>query len=104
MFALACLAGLPPGVMGLVAKVVAVRPLVDSGAWAVAVIASVNVILGLVYYLRWAGLLVTRPVGQPPTWRVTMAEGLVLGGAGAACVALSVAGQAIAGVVPGVVR
>ena len=50
-FALACLAGLPPGVMGLVAKVVAVRPLVDSGAWAVAVIASLNVILGLVYYL-----------------------------------------------------
>src|SRR4030095_3263424 len=39
--ALACLAGLPPGIMGLVAKVVAVRPLVDTGQWVFAVVAAV---------------------------------------------------------------
>ena len=38
-FALACLAGLPPGVMGLVAKVVAVRPLVDARPGPFAVVA-----------------------------------------------------------------
>jgi NADH-quinone oxidoreductase subunit N len=95
-FALACLAGLPPGVMGLVAKVVAVRPLVDAGVWPVAVLASVNVVLGLAYYLRWAGLLVMRPEGEPPTWQVTASEGIALGGAAAACLLLSVYGQPIA--------
>jgi NADH-quinone oxidoreductase subunit N len=103
-FALACLAGLPPGVMGLVAKLVAVRPLVDSGAWVLAVGAAVNVALGLAYYVRWAGLLVSRTTSPPPTWRVTPAEGLALGGAGAACVALSVWPQVIAGVLPGLLR
>jgi NADH-quinone oxidoreductase subunit N len=103
-FALACLAGLPPGVMGLVAKVVAVRPLVDAGTWVFAVVAALNVALGLAYYVRWAGLLVMRPAIEPPTWRVSAAEGLALGGAGAACLVLSVAGQVIAGAVPGVLR
>ena len=50
--ALACLAGLPPGVMGLVAKVVAVRPLVDAELWVFAVVAAVNVAIGLAYYVR----------------------------------------------------
>ena len=62
-FALLCLAGLPPGVVGLVAKVVAVRPLVDAGAWPLALIAAANVALGVAYYLRWAALLVARPEG-----------------------------------------
>jgi NADH-quinone oxidoreductase subunit N len=102
--ALACLAGLPPGVMGLVAKVIAVRPLVDSGAWVIAVIAAVNVAIGLAYYLRWAGLLVARPEGAPPRWRVTAAEGIVLGGAAAGCIGLSVGGQALANLMPGLLR
>ena len=103
-FALACLAGLPPGVMGLLAKVIAVRPLVDDGAWLLAVVAAVNVVIGLAYYLRWAALMVTRPQERPPTWRVTVPEGLVLGGAAAGCVAFSVAGQVLAVAVPGVLR
>ena len=103
-FALACLAGLPPGVMGLVAKVIALRPVVDAGQWPLALIAAVNVVLGLVYYLRWAGLLVQRPEGEPPTWRVTAAEGLVLGGAGAGCLVLSVFPQAVAGLLPAFLR
>jgi NADH-quinone oxidoreductase subunit N len=100
-FALACLAGLPPGIMGLVAKVVAVRPVVDAGVWWVAVAAAVNVILGLAYYVRWAGLLVVRPEVEPPTWRVSFPEGLALGAAAMACLVFSVLGQVIAAVIPG---
>ncbi len=102
--ALACLAGLPPGVMGLVAKIVAVRPVVDAGHWPLAVAAAVNVALGLAYYLKWAALVVAVPApGAPqvPTWRVTPAQGLALGASAAACLALSVAPQFIAGLLPG---
>jgi NADH-quinone oxidoreductase subunit N len=107
-FGLACLAGLPPGIVGLVAKIVAVRPVVDAAAWPLALVAAANVALGLVYYLRW-GALLFRPVEGSsadviPTWRVRPAEGLALGGAGAACLVLSVWPQIIAGVVPGVLR
>jgi NADH-quinone oxidoreductase subunit N len=103
-FALACLAGLPPGIMGLVAKVVAVRPVVDAGVWPVAVAAAVNLILGLAYYVRWAGLLVGRPEVEPPTWRVSIPEGMALGAAAASCLALSGLGQVIAAVIPGSLR
>ena len=101
-FALACLAGLPPGVMGLVAKVIAVRPLVDATLWPIAVVAALNVAIGLAYYVRWAGLLVARPAegAAPPRWRVTPAEGIVIGGAAAGCVLLSVLGQVLAGLLP----
>jgi NADH-quinone oxidoreductase subunit N len=91
-------------VMGLVAKVLAVRPLVDGGEWVIAAVAAVNVVLGLAYYLRWAALLVAPARSEPPTWRVRPAEGLALGAAAAGCVALSVAPQVMAGVLPGVLR
>jgi len=103
-FGLACLAGLPPGVMGLIAKLVALRPLVDGEVWPIAIIAAANVAIGLAYYLRWAGLLIAIPGRLPPRWRVRPAEGLVLGASAAACVGLSVAGQVIAGLLPGVLR
>ncbi len=107
-FALACLAGLPPGIVGLMAKVIAVRPLVDAGAWVFALAAAANVALGVAYYLRWAALLVS-PVaasadGAPPTWRVRPAEGLALGAGALACVGLSVMPQLVAGLLPGVLR
>ncbi len=35
-FGLACLAGLPPGIVGVVAKVIALRPVVDAGWWLLA--------------------------------------------------------------------
>jgi NADH-quinone oxidoreductase subunit N len=103
-FGLACLAGLPPGIMGLVAKVVAVRPVVDVSAWPLALVAAANVALGLAYYLRWAALLFAPTTEAVPTWRIRTAEGVALGGAGAACVALSVWPQLIAGVAPGALR
>src|SRR5204862_6458926 len=103
-FGLACLAGLPPGIVGLVAKVVAVRPVVDVGAWPLALLAAANVALGLVYYLRWAALLFAPAAGPVPGWRVRTAGGAALGGAGAEGVALAVWPQLVAGVVPGVRR
>jgi NADH-quinone oxidoreductase subunit N len=75
-----------------------------SPVWVIAVIAAVNVAIGLAYYLRWIALLVQAPVRAPPRWRLRPAEGLVLGGAGAACLGLSVAGQVIADLLPGVLR
>lgn len=98
------LAGLPPGVMGLMAKVLAVRPIVDGGMWILAGVAAVNVALGLVYYLRWAALLVSPTTARVPSWRLRPAEGLVLGGAVALTVAVSVYPQILAGLVPGVLR
>ncbi len=90
--ALLSLAGLPPGVAGLVAKAAALRPVVDDGLWWVAVAAALNVALGLAYYLSWTALLVARaePGDPPPTWRVRPAEGAALGLGGVLLVAFCV--------------
>jgi NADH-quinone oxidoreductase subunit N len=104
-FALACLAGLPPGLVGVVAKLLALRPLVDAGWWLLAVIAAGNVVLGAAYYLRWGALLVARAgPGEPVTWRLRPAEALALGTATAACLLLSVAPQLISDLSPGLLR
>ena len=55
-FALLCLAGLPPGIVGLIAKVAVFQRAVDGigvdTTW-LAVVMAVNVAIGLVYYLRF---------------------------------------------------
>lgn len=51
-FALVALAGLPPGVIGLLAKVVVFDAAAGPVTW-LAVVMAVNVAIGLVYYLRW---------------------------------------------------
>ena len=63
--ALLSLAGLPPGVLGLVAKVTALRPVVASELWLLAVIAAFNAVLGAAVYLRW--LLVVMATPEPET-------------------------------------
>ena len=55
------LAGLPPGIIGLVAKVLALRPVVADGLWWLAVVAAVNAMLGLAVYLRWMLAMLGRP-------------------------------------------
>ncbi len=60
-FFLLCLAGLPPGVVGLFAKVVVFSSAVGAQHGWLAVIMAVNVVIALVYYLRWTALLFTRP-------------------------------------------
>ncbi len=56
-FFLLCLAGLPPGVMGLFAKVVVFKAAVTGDLVWLAVIMAVNVVVALYYYLRWAAIL-----------------------------------------------
>src|SRR5450759_1857113 len=55
------LAGLPPGFLGLVAKVAALGPVVNSQLWLLAVIAAVNAVLGVAVYLRWLLMVVSTP-------------------------------------------
>lgn len=83
--ALLTLAGLPPGVAGLLAKFVVLRPLADQGLWWVALPAVVAVVLGLAVYLRWVALLLLpaddhrEPEEVDPTaTRVAVVAGLVL--------------------------
>ncbi|MGW1463516.1 NADH-quinone oxidoreductase subunit N [Streptomyces sp. NPDC002308] len=56
-FFLLCLAGLPPGIIGLFAKVTVFRSAVDAGLGWLAVVMAVNVVIALAYYLRWTALL-----------------------------------------------
>jgi NADH-quinone oxidoreductase subunit N len=64
--ALLSLAGLPPGVLGLVAKVAALRPVVSSELWLLAVVAAVNAVLGVAVYLRWLLPVVTSEASSQP--------------------------------------
>jgi NADH-quinone oxidoreductase subunit N len=63
--ALLSLAGLPPGLVGLVAKVVALRPVVEADQWALALVAVLNAVLGIAVYLRWFAVLLRDPESGP---------------------------------------
>ncbi|MGW2782949.1 NADH-quinone oxidoreductase subunit N [Streptomyces populi] len=90
-FFLLCLAGLPPGVIGLFAKVTVFSAAVDAGLGWLAVVMAVNVVIALFYYLQWTALLFRSPEGEPGTHRapapltaaivLTAVLGLVLSGA-----------------------
>jgi len=54
---LTALAGLPPGVAGLFAKVAVLREAVHGHVAWLAIVAAVNAVIGLAYYLRVAALL-----------------------------------------------
>ncbi|RKN05502.1 NADH-quinone oxidoreductase subunit N [Streptomyces radicis] len=56
-FFLLCLAGLPPGVIGLFAKVAVFESAVDAGLGVLAVVMALNVAIALYYYLRWTAVL-----------------------------------------------
>jgi NADH-quinone oxidoreductase subunit N len=90
-FFLVCLAGLPPGLVGLFAKVVVFRAVVDGGAGWLAVVMAVNTVVALVYYLSWTVTLFAEPEarteGQPaarpapvaaPHWGRAVALGATL--------------------------
>ncbi len=88
VLALLSLAGLPPGIIGLVAKVAALQPVVAAGLWPLAVVAVVGAVLGVAVYLRWVAILLgigrsTRPLQVMPGSRLALAL------AGAALVATS---------------
>ena len=69
-FFLLCLAGLPPGIIGLFAKVTVFSAAVDAGLGWLAVVMAVNVVIALFYYLQWTALLFRSPEGEHETHRV----------------------------------
>jgi NADH-quinone oxidoreductase subunit N len=102
-FFLLCLAGLPPGVIGLFAKVAVFSSAVGAQHGWLAVIMAVNVVIALVYYLRWTALLFTAapapatpvPAGDAAAMRVPVGLTLAVALTAAAGVALSGAPQLI---------
>lgn len=61
--ALLTLAGLPPGIAGVVAKIVSLRPVLGGGSewlW-LALVAAVNIALGIAVYVRWLAVVVAHP-------------------------------------------
>lgn len=89
ILALVSLAGLPPGVIGLIAKIVALQPVVAAGLWPLAVVAVIGAALGVAVYLRWIAIVLgagrtTRPLPR----LIGSTTGLTL--AGVALIATSV--------------
>jgi NADH-quinone oxidoreductase subunit N len=117
-FFLLCLAGLPPGLAGLFAKVVVFEAAVDGGLGWLAVVMAVNTVVALAYYLYWTALLFASP-GEPvlatdeaapdlveeqapPSYRVPGSSAAALGLLLAASVVLSVVPQLILRLLPDV--
>ena len=71
------LAGLPPGIAGLLAKFVALRPLADAGLWWIALPAVAAAALGFAVYLRWVALIV-QPSEEPREPEPVTRSGTVL--------------------------
>ncbi|MGW4897611.1 NADH-quinone oxidoreductase subunit N [Kitasatospora sp. NPDC004240] len=112
-FFLLCLAGLPPGVIGLFGKVVVFQAAVDAGLGWLAVVMAVNVVIALYYYLLWtAKLFAPAPAAdaeQAPgdagapvgTRRLPVPLAATLGLTASAAVVLSAAPQLVLQVVGG---
>ncbi|GAA3793393.1 NADH-quinone oxidoreductase subunit N [Sphaerisporangium flaviroseum] len=96
-FFLICLAGLPPGLAGLFAKIVVFREIVHGGAGWLAVVMAVNTVIGLYYYIAWTARLFTPAPGLAADAGRTTARPVTIAIAVAvvASVALSVAPQLV---------
>jgi NADH-quinone oxidoreductase subunit N len=66
VLALAGLAGLPPGLAGLFAKITIVRSLLDGSAGWLAVVVGLNAVIGLAYYAKVAAVLFGPPGESAP--------------------------------------
>ncbi len=98
--ALLVLAGLPPGVVGLVAKVLALAPVAGHRLWLLAVIAALNAMLGVAVYLRWLRLVLGRArPGGPARGRVHPVHGAIVVVGVLALIATSIAPQLVLGAV-----
>ncbi|MGY4683991.1 NADH-quinone oxidoreductase subunit N [Micromonospora aurantiaca (nom. illeg.)] len=95
-FALALigLAGLPPGLAGLFAKVTVVRALLAGHAGWLALVVALNAVIGLAYYLRVTASLYTTPAGVA-TVRPARTVVLALGAATVAAVVIGFAPQLV---------
>jgi len=104
-FFLLGLAGLPPTLAGLVAKVVVVRAALLGGAGWLAVAVALNTVVGLAYYLRLASLPFRAPAravevtgpGGAGALRPARSVALAIGAAAAVTLVLGVAPQLVLG-------
>ncbi|HET8970762.1 MAG TPA: proton-conducting transporter membrane subunit, partial [Candidatus Nanopelagicales bacterium] len=108
VFALAALAGLPPGVIGLLVKVRVFQSAVGSQSWLLVAVGVAATVVGLLYYLRVAAVLLAAPAPArvaPPVPATTGSEAPSPAAAGAAVAADPTgggnAGPDPAGAVPG---
>ncbi len=95
--ALTSLAGLPPGLLGLIGKVVALRPVLGEGWWVIAVLAAGNAVLGVAVYLRWLRVLLDPSPAAGKPARLHPSHALALGLGTVALVAFSVQPQLFLG-------
>ncbi|MEU1589223.1 proton-conducting transporter membrane subunit [Micromonospora sp. NPDC005710] len=96
--ALLGLAGLPPGLAGLFAKVTVVRALLDGGAAWLALVVALNAVIGLAYYLR-----VTAALWAPTPLAPANGGGAVavpLGGVVAVVLGVATVAAVVLGVAP----
>ncbi|MBM0276731.1 NADH-quinone oxidoreductase subunit N [Micromonospora tarensis] len=97
--ALVGLAGLPPGLAGLFAKVTVVRALLDGGATWLALVVALNAVIGLAYYLRVTAALwapaPAAPTGGAVAVPLVGVLAVVLAAATVAAVVLGVAPQLV---------
>jgi NADH-quinone oxidoreductase subunit N len=94
-FFLICLAGLPPGIMGLFAKIVVVRATVAGGVTWLAVVMAINTVIGLYYYLSWAARLFLPGSAEAPRASPGWAAGLAIAATAAGALVLSIAPQIV---------
>jgi NADH-quinone oxidoreductase subunit N len=101
-FFLACLAGLPPGLAGLFAKIIVFRGAVEAGYGWLAVVMAVNTVIGLYYYLAWASRLFgPRAEGATVHFgRVAVPVGAAILVSAVATVLMSVLPQLVLGIAP----
>ena len=99
VLAMAGLAGLPPGLAGLFAKVTIVRALLDAGAGWLAVVVALNAVIGLAYYVRAAASLFGPPdptSAARAVWpRVPVAASVVLAAVTVAALVIGLAPQLV---------
>ncbi|MEV4373690.1 NADH-quinone oxidoreductase subunit N [Nonomuraea sp. NPDC049637] len=93
-FCLVCLAGLPPGLAGLFAKVFVFRTIVEGGLGWLALVMAVNTVLGLYYYAAWAARLFA-PSGETRLRGSSPSAWLAVGLALAVAILFSVAPQVV---------
>jgi NADH-quinone oxidoreductase subunit N len=98
-FFLVCLAGLPPGLMGLFAKIVVFRATVAGASSWLAVVMAVNTVIGLYYYLAWVVRLYAPPAGAAAR-RPGQAVGLAIAVSAAGAVVLSIVPQMVLHITP----
>ncbi|HEX5018875.1 MAG TPA: NADH-quinone oxidoreductase subunit N [Actinomycetes bacterium] len=69
-FFLACLAGLPPGIIGLLVKVDVLAVPAAGEVWWLALVMAVATVIGLAYYLKWGAIMFRAPhAARSVPWR-----------------------------------